>query len=143
MASFLTDLGHRLYALLIAHMKKYTYSSVGGLQLMRDLTEYQQAVKQFGVASVDEAFETLREVANVYLVSPDNLVPLIRESHGLSKMHHMEILVLCRLRSDYKQNKISKLIRSELFPKTAGAGEGPMIDDVEGDDLKGGGDGIS
>ena len=45
-----------------------------GLQLARDLAEYSECVHTFRLADVDEQFEMLREMGNVFVVPPFHLV---------------------------------------------------------------------
>lgn len=46
---FLEELGLRLHEVITAHVKKFTISKgLGGMRLMRDLTEYKDLVAAFG-----------------------------------------------------------------------------------------------
>jgi Exocyst complex component Sec10 len=40
---------------------------------MRDLSEYQKCMRKFNNAEVDDVFAQLREIANIFLVAPQNL----------------------------------------------------------------------
>jgi hypothetical protein len=54
-------------------MCRYTFNTVGGLRLKRDLTEYAGAINSFGLSDAGLAaqFDTLSTLANLFIVVPD------------------------------------------------------------------------
>ncbi|XP_010453306.1 PREDICTED: exocyst complex component SEC10 [Camelina sativa] len=109
--AFLTELGNRLEKLLLTHWQKFTFNPSGGLQLKRDLNEYVVFVKSFGAPSVDEKFELLRIIANVFIVAPDSLPTLFEGSPSIRKDAQRFI----QLREDYKSAKLATKL-SSLWP---------------------------
>eukprot|EP00696_Hemimastix_kukwesjijk_P010882 gnl/Hemi2/23696_TR7954_c0_g2_i1.p1 gnl/Hemi2/23696_TR7954_c0_g2~~gnl/Hemi2/23696_TR7954_c0_g2_i1.p1 ORF type:complete len:716 (+),score=197.92 gnl/Hemi2/23696_TR7954_c0_g2_i1:62-2209(+) len=107
---FLTELATRLQGVLLDHMRKFVVSTVGGLRLMRDLTEYQNRIRDFNIPAADERFALLRELGNVYLVAPENLRNLMQES-GLAKMRASEVHAYIAQRADYKTANIAQFIQ--------------------------------
>ena len=50
-------------------------SQTGTLFWLRDIKEYQEVVRQLHIPAVNEMFETMRSIANLFMVPPDALVP--------------------------------------------------------------------
>ncbi|KAL9279248.1 Exocyst complex component SEC10b [Arabidopsis thaliana] len=109
--AFLTELGNRLEKLLLTHWQKFTFNPSGGLRLKRDLNEYVGFVKSFGAPSVDEKFELLGIIANVFIVAPDSLPTLFEGSPSIRKDAQRFI----QLREDYKSAKLATKL-SSLWP---------------------------
>ncbi|GMN45074.1 hypothetical protein TIFTF001_014261 [Ficus carica] len=78
--AFLTELGSRLHKGLLSHWQKFTFNPSGGLRLKRDITEYGEFVRSFNAPSVDEKFELLGIMANVFIVAPESLSTLFEEA---------------------------------------------------------------
>ncbi|URE30146.1 Exocyst complex component Sec10 [Musa troglodytarum] len=106
--SFLTDLGNRLHKGLINHWQKFTFSASGGLRLKRDITEYGEFVRSFNAPSIDENFELLGIVANVFIVAPESLASLFEGTPSIRK----DALRFIQLRDDFKTAKISSMLNS-------------------------------
>ncbi|CAL9166352.1 unnamed protein product [Musa hybrid cultivar] len=106
--SFLTDLGNRLHKGLINHWQKFTFSASGGLRLKRDITEYGEFVRSFSAPSIDENFELLGIVANVFIVAPESLASLFEGTPSIRK----DALRFIQLRDDFKTAKISSMLNS-------------------------------
>ncbi|KAL5672081.1 hypothetical protein ACJX0J_016387, partial [Zea mays] len=83
--SFLTELGNRLHKGLLNHWQKFTFSPSGGLRLKRDITEYGDFVRSFNAPSIDEKFELLGIVANVFIVAPESLASLFEGTPSIRK----------------------------------------------------------
>ncbi|KRH06290.2 hypothetical protein GLYMA_16G014200v4 [Glycine max] len=83
--AFLTELGNRLHKVLLNHWQKYTFNPSGGLRLKRDITEYGEFLRSFNAPSVDEKFELLGIMANVFIVAPESLSTLFEGTPSIRK----------------------------------------------------------
>ncbi|KAH9602142.1 hypothetical protein KSS87_016597 [Heliosperma pusillum] len=109
--AFLSELGTRLHNLLLNHWQKFTFNPSGGLRLKRDITEYGEYVRSFNAPSVDEKFEVLGILANVFIVAPESLSSLFEGTPSIRKDAQRFI----QLREDYKSAKIAAKL-SSLWP---------------------------
>ncbi|MQL88527.1 hypothetical protein Taro_021096 [Colocasia esculenta] len=80
----------------------------GGLRLKRDITEYGEFVRSFNAPSVDEKFELLGIVANVFIVAPESLASLFEGNPSIRK----DALRFIQLREDFKSAKISSRLNA-------------------------------
>ncbi|KAL6290356.1 hypothetical protein ACE6H2_007866 [Prunus campanulata] len=106
--AFLTELGNRLHKGLLNHWQKFTFNPSGGLRLKRDITEYGEFVRSFNAPSVDEKFELLGIMANVFIVAPESLSTLFEGTPSIRKDAQRFI----ELREDYKSAKIAARLSS-------------------------------
>ncbi|KAG9019684.1 Exocyst complex component 5 [Tulasnella sp. 427] len=79
--SFLTEIGVTFHSMLLEHLKKFPVSATGGLMVAKDLKTYQDTVATFGLPALDERFEFIRQLGNVFLVRPEILKTYITEDH--------------------------------------------------------------
>ncbi|KAH0778072.1 hypothetical protein KY290_009483 [Solanum tuberosum] len=106
--AFLTELGSRLHKGLLNHWQKFTFNPSGGLRLKRDITEYGEFVRSFNAPPVDEKFEQLGIIANVFIVAPESLGPLFEGTPSIKKDAQRFI----QLRDDYKNAKLASKLSS-------------------------------
>ncbi|XP_061340848.1 exocyst complex component SEC10b [Gastrolobium bilobum] len=106
--AFLTELGNRLHKVLLNHWQKFTFNPSGGLRLKRDITEYGEYVRSFNAPSVDEKFELLGIMANVFIVAPESLSTLFEGTPSIRKDAQRFI----QLRDDYKSAKLASKLSS-------------------------------
>ncbi|WJX92350.1 Exocyst complex component 5 [Trifolium repens] len=106
--AFLSELGNRLHKVLLNHWQKYTFNPSGGLRLKRDITEYGEFVRSFNAPSVDERFELLGIMANVFIVAPESLSTLFEGTPSIRKDAQRFI----QLREDYKSAKLASKLSS-------------------------------
>ncbi|EOY20537.1 Exocyst complex component sec10 isoform 1 [Theobroma cacao] len=118
--AFLTELGNRLHKGLLVHWQKFTFNPrgiihqtmsqilSGGLRLKRDITEYGEFVRSFNAPSVDEKFELLGILANVFIVAPESLSTLFEGTPSIRKDAQRFI----QLREDYKSAKLASRLSS-------------------------------
>ncbi|KAF5477510.1 hypothetical protein F2P56_004144 [Juglans regia] len=106
--AFLSELGIRLHKGLLNHWQKFTFNPSGGLRLKRDITEYGEFVRSFNAPSVDEKFELLGIMANVFIVAPESLSTLFEGSPSIRKDAQRFI----QLREDYKSAKLAARLSS-------------------------------
>ncbi|XP_047315616.1 exocyst complex component SEC10b [Impatiens glandulifera] len=109
--AFLTELGNRLHKGLLLHWQKFTFNPSGGLRLKRDITEYGEFVRSFNAPTVDEKFELLGIMANVFIVAPESLSSLFEGTPSIRK----DALKFIQLREDYKSAKLATKL-SSLIP---------------------------
>jgi len=108
--NFLEEFGLNFQRSLLSHFKKFKVSKgLGGLKLLRDLTEYKDTLKLFQRQAIDDAFEVLCEIAKIHLVAAENLKTVIEEG-PLSRMDRSDLMNYIRLRSDYKSVWIGKYV---------------------------------
>ncbi|KAM7275207.1 hypothetical protein ACFE04_017073 [Oxalis oulophora] len=108
--AFLTELGNRLHKGLLNHWQKFTFNPSGGLRLKRDITEYGEFVRSFNAPPIDEKFELLGIMANVFIVAPESLSTLFEGTPSIRKDAQRFI----QLRDDYKSAKLASRL-SSLF----------------------------
>nr|XP_016514884.1 PREDICTED: exocyst complex component SEC10 [Nicotiana tabacum] len=106
--AFLTELGNRLHKALLNHWQKLTFNPSGGLRLKRDITEYGEFVRSFNAPQIDEKFEQLGIIANVFIVAPESLGPLFEGTPSIKKDAQRFI----QLRDDYKSAKLASRLSS-------------------------------
>ncbi|XP_047971420.1 exocyst complex component SEC10b isoform X1 [Salvia hispanica] len=112
--AFLTELGNRLHKGLLNHWLKFTFNPSGGLRLKRDITEYGEFVRSFNAPTVDEKFELLGIMANVFIVAPESLSTLFEGTPSIRKDAQRFI----QLRDDYKSAKLAARLAS-LWPSSS------------------------
>lgn len=98
--AILTEIGIAFHSLLLDHFKKYTVSAAGGLMLTKDLAMYQDAIATFGSPALNDRFEMLRSLGNLFIVQPSVLKGYMREGH-LSKIDERLLHAFLLRRSDY------------------------------------------
>ncbi|CAN1309062.1 Exocyst complex component SEC10a, partial [Linum perenne] len=101
--AFLTELGNCLHKGLVTHWQKFTFNPSGGLRLKRDITEYGEFLRSFNAPTVDEKFELLGIMANVFIVAPESLSSLFEGTPSIRKDAQRFI----QLRDDYKSAKLA------------------------------------
>ena len=103
---FLLEFGLRVHRLILEHMRKFVFTTLGGLLLTRDLTKYQNAVLRFGVdRGLHAKFEMLRELGNVFIVRPDNLKQVLTEGH-LKELDKSFVTQYLHQRVDYQSDNL-------------------------------------
>ncbi|KAM7476461.1 hypothetical protein LguiB_023704 [Lonicera macranthoides] len=106
--AFLTELGNRLHKGLLNHWLKFTFNPSGGLRLKRDITEYGEFLRSFNAPSIDEKFELLGIMANVFIVAPESLSSLFEGTPSIRKDAQRFI----QLRDDYKSARLASRLSS-------------------------------
>ena len=77
-----------------------------------ELTAYQDCIRGFGVAQLNEKFEVLRQIGNLFVVRPENIKGLLEEG-ALSKVDRRVLHSCITMRSDYKSEKISQYFEED------------------------------
>ncbi|SCV04116.1 LANO_0G08262g1_1 [Lachancea nothofagi CBS 11611] len=107
--SFLQQIGSVLCRFLFEHYKKFQVSSVGGIIVTKDIIGIQTAIEEWSVDQLLSDFATLRELANLFTVQPEELSSLTNEGH-LATVDRKIISAYVAKRDDFNQNSfVSKL----------------------------------
>jgi hypothetical protein len=120
---FLGEVGVIIHAMLLTHLKKFVVNATGGLVISKDLSKYQEAVDRWKVKVVNERFEMLRELGNIFLVRPAILRVIIHEGH-LAKLDYEAIKPFLMMREDWLSSKIEKELLLEEEPESGAMGAG-------------------
>ncbi|BGP13181.1 hypothetical protein JCM10213_000239 [Rhodosporidiobolus nylandii] len=97
---FLTEVGVTFHTLLLEHLKKFAISATGGLMLTKDLALYQDTIASFGLPALNDRFEMLRQLGNVFIVQPDILKSYLNEAY-LARIENRLLRPYVAMRSDY------------------------------------------
>ncbi|KAG9030353.1 Exocyst complex component 5 [Tulasnella sp. JGI-2019a] len=100
--NFLTEVGVTFHSMLLEHLKKFPVSATGGLLLAKDLKAYQDTMSSFGIPALEERFEFIRQLGNVFLVRPDILKSYITEDE-LGRIDSKLLRPYLAQRSDWNQ----------------------------------------
>jgi len=107
---FIREFGMRLLGVILKHVKKFTITQgLGGLALMRDLTEYQNCITIFNDEYLTQQYDVLKSLYKLHLVGPAQIRDLIQES-SLSTLKKDELEEFVRQRSDYSSQWVGKYI---------------------------------
>eukprot|EP00754_Rhynchopus_humris_P022959 Rhum_TRINITY_DN14814_c0_g1::Rhum_TRINITY_DN14814_c0_g1_i1::g.121573::m.121573 len=97
---------HLLEKGLKAHVKSHAVSDEGALRLKRDAAEYWAALEALPQKSAAASrFEVMREIANLFLVTPSCLRDLTSYGSRLAELPHDELVSFLKMRSDWKEVK--------------------------------------
>ncbi|KAH6915055.1 exocyst complex component protein [Coprinopsis sp. MPI-PUGE-AT-0042] len=101
---FLTEIGVAFHSLLLEHLRKFQVSATGGLMLAnhRDIKSYQDTISTFGIPALQERFEFIRQLGQIFLIQPEILKSFITENY-LGRIDSSLLKPYIILRSDYGQ----------------------------------------
>ncbi|MBW0500625.1 hypothetical protein O181_040340 [Austropuccinia psidii MF-1] len=97
---FLTEVAVVFHSLLLEHLKRFPVSAIGGLMLTKDLAMYQDTISKFNMSTLNERFEMIRELGNIFVVQPTILKSYLQESM-LGKIDLKLLKPFLMMRSDY------------------------------------------
>jgi hypothetical protein len=101
---FLVVLAGLFKELYLQHLRKFRFDPDGACMLLRDVSEYRQAFRSPSLpAAVDDIFDLLHEVANVFALPPENLGGFVREGK-LATLNKQALQHIVKRRWDYKAN---------------------------------------
>lgn len=86
--------------LLLDHLKKFQVSATGGLVLTKDLAMYQDTIATFSIPTLNDRYEMLRQLGNVFIVQPDILKAYLNESY-LARIENSLLRPYVMQRADY------------------------------------------
>ncbi|KAF6762173.1 exocyst complex component protein [Ephemerocybe angulata] len=116
---FLTEIGVSFHSLLLEHMRKFPVSATGGLMLAKDIKSYQDAISTFGIPALQERFEFIRQLGQIFLIQPEILKSFITENY-LGRIDSSLLKPYIALRSDWGQ--FEKGFNDSAAPVVDGAG---------------------
>ena len=77
LSNYLSEIAMGLRSLLLEHLRKFTVSLTGGLIVSKDVTKYQELVREWPLQwtsfEKEGGMEVLVEVANLYVISAEAL----------------------------------------------------------------------
>ncbi|KDE05767.1 hypothetical protein MVLG_03858 [Microbotryum lychnidis-dioicae p1A1 Lamole] len=97
---FLTEVGVTFHTLLLEHLKKFPISATGGLMLTKDLALYQDTITSFSLTPLNDRFEMLRQLGNVFIVQPEILKSYLNESY-LARIENRLLRPFVMMRTDF------------------------------------------
>ncbi|KAG8758897.1 Exocyst complex component 5 [Serendipita sp. 396] len=113
--SFFTEIGVKFHSLLLEHLKKYPVSATGGIVLTKDLKSYQEAAARFNIPVVDERFDFLRLLGNLFILPPD-AIKQYTEDNALSGIDLSLLRPYLMQRSDWGTFSISGMESGGTVP---------------------------
>jgi hypothetical protein len=72
------------------------------------LAKYQETIMSWKISQLNDRFEALRQLGNIYLVKPENLKTLLEEG-TLSRLEPQVLHAFVANRADYKQSKLDAM----------------------------------
>ncbi|GAB9471352.1 hypothetical protein Gpo141_00008568, partial [Globisporangium polare] len=87
--------------LYLQHLQKYRFDPDGACMLLRDVNAYRQIFRSFRHAAIDDLFDILHEVANIFALPPENLAGFVRDGK-LARMSRQSLMDIVKRRWDYK-----------------------------------------
>nr|CAG8602454.1 11762_t:CDS:10 [Entrophospora candida] len=107
--NFLTEVGILFHSMLLDHFKKFTVSPTGCLILSKDITKYQETFASFKIPQLDERFELLHQLGNLFVVKPEILKSVLNEGY-LAKLEIRYVIPYLQMRTDFKSAGIDSLL---------------------------------
>ncbi|POV99427.1 hypothetical protein PSTT_13798, partial [Puccinia striiformis] len=86
---------------LLEHLKKFPVSAMGGLMLTKDLALYQDTIAKFNIPGLNERYEMIRELGNIFVVQPSILKSYLGESAMLGRIDGKLLRPFFLMRADY------------------------------------------
>ncbi|KAG8747424.1 Exocyst complex component 5 [Ceratobasidium sp. 414] len=77
----LNEIGTSFHSQLLEHLRKFSVSATGGLMLAKDLKSYQDTISTYSIPALDERYEFLRQLGNIFLVPAQTLKSYVTESY--------------------------------------------------------------
>ncbi|GAB1523618.1 Exocyst complex component 5 [Rhizoctonia solani] len=100
----LTEVGTSFHSLLLEHLRKFSVNETGGIMLAKDLKSYQDTISTYNIAALDERYEFLRQLGNVFLVPAQSLKSFVTESY-LGRIDAQLLRPYLAQRSDWNQTE--------------------------------------
>ncbi|KAI8095157.1 exocyst complex component Sec10-like protein [Thamnidium elegans] len=121
--AFLRRIGNAFHSMLLEHFKKFLVTPTGGLLVTKDIAKYQEAIRMFKLPGLDERFEMLRQLGNIFVVKPEILKSILSEGY-LARLDPSVLYPYLEKRIDFKSAKLDRLLGITM-DDTAG---GPSTD---------------
>ncbi|XP_065833426.1 exocyst complex component 5-like [Oscarella lobularis] len=101
------ELGTRFHRMIVDHLQQFTFNSLGGMTAICDVNEYRRTVKKFEIPLLNNLFQVLHSLCNLFIQAPAHLKQVCSEE-PLSLLDKSVLLIFLQLRSDYKSSKLAK-----------------------------------
>lgn len=75
----------------------------------RDIAKYQEAIRMFKLPGLDERFEMLRQLGNIFVVKPEILKSILSEGY-LARLDPSVLYPYLEKRIDFKTAKLDRLL---------------------------------
>ncbi|KAI8368784.1 exocyst complex component Sec10-like protein [Blakeslea trispora] len=107
--AFLRRVGNGFHAMLLEHFKRFYVSPTGGLLVTKDIAKYQELIRMFKIPALDERFEMLRQLGNIFVVKPEILKSILSEGY-LARLDPSVLYPYLEKRVDFKTAKLDQLL---------------------------------
>ncbi|CAO3671954.1 unnamed protein product [Rhizopus stolonifer] len=107
--AFLKHIGNGFHSMLLEHFKKFYVTPTGGLLVTKDVAKYQELIKMFKIPALDERFEMLRQLGNIFVVKPEILKSILSEGY-LARLDPSILYPYLEKRTDFKTAKLDRLL---------------------------------
>ncbi|KAL5463791.1 hypothetical protein EMCRGX_G032725 [Ephydatia muelleri] len=104
----LAEFGCEIYGVLYEHIQHFAVSDTGAMTLICDMNEYKKVMKEFKNPFLDEMFDNLQILCNIFIVKADNLKQVCSEDPYVN-FDKGVLMSMIELRADYKASKLGKL----------------------------------
>ncbi|KAI9248123.1 exocyst complex component Sec10-like protein [Helicostylum pulchrum] len=117
--AFLRRIGNAFHSMLLEHFKKFSVTPTGGLLVTKDIAKYQEVIRMFKLPGLDERFEMLRQLGNIFVVKPEILKSILSEGY-LARLDPSVLYPYLEKRIDFKTAKLDRLLGITMDDTTAG-----------------------
>lgn len=93
------------------------------LPFNRDIAKYQEVIKMFKIPGLDERFEMLRQLGNIFVVKPEILKSILSEGY-LARLDPSVLYPYLEKRIDFKSAKLDRLLGISMDETSADANQG-------------------
>ena len=76
---------------------------------IRDIAKYQEVIRMFKLPGLDERFEMLRQLGNIFVVKPEILKSILSEGY-LARLDPSVLYPYLEKRIDFKSAKLDRLL---------------------------------
>lgn len=86
--------------------------------MYRDIAKYQEVIRMFKLPGLDERFEMLRQLGNIFVVKPEILKSILSEGY-LARLDPSVLYPYLEKRIDFKTAKLDRLLGITMDDNTA------------------------
>ncbi|KAI9310283.1 exocyst complex component Sec10-like protein [Dichotomocladium elegans] len=106
---FLLKIGQTLHTMLLEHFKKFYVSPTGGLIVTKDIAKYEEVIQMFKIPSLNDMFDMLRQLGNIFVVKPEILRSILSEGY-LARLDPNLLYPYLEKRVDFKSAKLDRIL---------------------------------
>ncbi|KAI8076652.1 exocyst complex component Sec10-like protein [Gilbertella persicaria] len=107
--AFLRRVGNAFHSMLLEHFKRFYVTPTGGLLVTKDIAKYQEVIRMFKIPALDERFEMLRQLGNIFVVKPEILKSILSEGY-LARLDPSVLYPYLEKRIDFKTAKLDQVL---------------------------------